>query len=125
MRKCPVLLAALPIAALTFIAALANASAADIDACDQLAAHPDDPDKPAGIAGRLKIPVQDIAPALKACTAAAATPGAPRRVLMELGRAYEFNRQRAKRRRPIAEPLPPAASRPWPVSARFMPKATG
>ncbi len=71
----------------------ASTASSDIDACDRLAAHPDDRDKPAGVPGRIKIPVQDVEPTLKACMAAAATPSAPRRVLMELGRAYEFNRQ--------------------------------
>ncbi len=64
MRKCPVLMLALLVAALTLVAAPVRAAASDIDACDQLAAHPDDPDKPAGISGRIKIPAQDIAFAL-------------------------------------------------------------
>ncbi len=88
MRTCPAAVLGLLIAALTLFAAPAPPPTST--PCDLLAAHPD---KPASVPGRIKIPQQDIAPALKACVAAAAMPGAPRRVLMELGRAYEFNRQ--------------------------------
>ncbi len=69
----------------------ASAAATDIATCDRLAAHPEDPDKPADIKGAYDIPRQDIREALVACKAAAADPKAPRRILFELGRAYEFN----------------------------------
>jgi len=69
----------------------AIAAPADIAACDRLAAHPTDPDRPADVKGTLDI--ADVSAALKACKAAAAASDAPRRVWTELGRAYEFNRQ--------------------------------
>lgn len=69
----------------------AIAAPADIAACDRLAAHPTDADRPADMKGNLDI--ADVPAALTACKAAAATPDAPRRIWMELGRAYEFNRQ--------------------------------
>jgi TPR repeat protein len=72
----------------------ALAAPADIAACDRLAAHPTDADRPADVKGTLDI--VDVAAALKACKAAAAAPDAPRRIWMELGRAYEFNRQPAE-----------------------------
>ena len=56
----------------------------------------DDPDKPAGIAGRYEIPGPEIATALKACKAAANAADAPPRIWFELGRAYEFSRQPAE-----------------------------
>jgi TPR repeat protein len=74
----------------------ARAAPADIAACDRLAAHPTDPDKPADVKGSLVIADPDIVAALRACKAAAAVPDAPRRVWTELGRAYEFNRQPAE-----------------------------
>jgi TPR repeat protein len=72
----------------------ALAAPADIAACDQLAAHPTDADRPADVKGTLDI--VDVPAALKACKAATATADAPRRIWMELGRAYEFNRQPAE-----------------------------
>jgi TPR repeat protein len=74
----------------------ADAGRADVAACDRLAAHPDDLDKPADVKGSLEIADADIPRALKACEAAAAAPGAPPRVWAQLGRAYEFNRQPAE-----------------------------
>jgi uncharacterized protein len=74
----------------------AGAAPADVATCDRLAAHPDDPDKPADVKGSLDIAAPDIATALKACKAAAAAPDPPRRLLFELGRAYEFSRQPAQ-----------------------------
>jgi TPR repeat protein len=74
----------------------ASAAPADIAACDRLAAHPDDKDKPAGVKGSYDIATADVAAALKACKSAAAMPDAPRRIYLELGRAFEFNRQNAE-----------------------------
>ncbi|MBR0716437.1 tetratricopeptide repeat protein [Bradyrhizobium liaoningense] len=71
----------------------ANAAPADIAACDRLAAHPTDPDKPAEVKGVIAIAGSDIPAAVKACKAATAVPDAPRRIWMELGRAYESGRQ--------------------------------
>ena len=45
----------------------AIAAPADIAACDGLAAHPGDKDKPAGVKGSDDIAKADIAAALKAC----------------------------------------------------------
>jgi TPR repeat protein len=74
----------------------ASAAPADIAACDRLAAHPDDKDKPAGVKGSYDIATADVAAALKACKSAAAMSDAPRRIYLELGRAFEFNRQNAE-----------------------------
>lgn len=52
-------------AAVAMSAAPARAESADTATCDRLAAFPDDPDKPAGIAGRYEIPGPEIATALK------------------------------------------------------------
>ena len=93
--SCPAMIAAILAAALSSVAAPSRAAPADIATCDRLAAHPDDPDKPADVKGNSDIRAPDIAAALKACKTAAAAPDAPRRVLFELGRAYEFNRQAA------------------------------
>jgi uncharacterized protein len=76
-------------------AAFAPAQAADSDTCDRLAAFPEDPDKPAGVAGSYEIAAPDVATALKACKAAATASGAHRRLWFELGRAYEFGHQPA------------------------------
>ena len=83
-------------AAVAMSAAPARAESADTATCDRLAAFPDDPDKPAGIAGRYEIPGPEIATALKACEAAANAADAPSRIWFELGRAYEFSRQPAE-----------------------------
>jgi len=85
--------AALSLAALLCPVLPAVAAPTDTATCDRLAAHPTDADKPADVKGSLEIADADIPAALKACKAAAAIPGAPRRIWMELGRAYEFNRQ--------------------------------
>jgi len=77
-------------------AVVAKAAQADIATCDRLAAHPADPDKPIDVKGSLVIAGSDIQAALKACKAATAVPDAPRRIWMELGRAYEFARQPAE-----------------------------
>ncbi|QQO12208.1 sel1 repeat family protein [Bradyrhizobium diazoefficiens] len=73
----------------------AVAAPADIATCDRLAAHPTDPDRPADVKGNKETADADIGAALKACKAAAAAPDAPRRIWMELGRAYEFAGQPA------------------------------
>lgn len=80
----------------SLLLAPAIAAPADIATCDRLAAHPTDPDRPADVTGNFDIHDADIPVALKACKAAAASPNAPRRIWMELGRAYEFNRQIAE-----------------------------
>lgn len=85
--------AALSLAALLCPVLPAVAAPTDTATCDRLAAHPTDADKPADVKGSLEIADADIPAALKACKAAAAIPGAPRRIWMELGRAYEFSRQ--------------------------------
>lgn len=54
----------------------AIAGPADIAACDRLAAHPTDPDRPADVTGHLEITEADLPTALKACKAAAAAPNA-------------------------------------------------
>jgi TPR repeat protein len=82
-------------AAALLLPVLAHAET-NVETCDRLAAYPDDPDKPAGVAGYHQIPGPDIATALKACKAAASVAGAPRRLVFELGRAYEFSRQPAE-----------------------------
>ncbi|WP_342730775.1 tetratricopeptide repeat protein [Bradyrhizobium sp. B117] len=89
-------LAALALATLLCPHMPAVAAPADIATCDRLAAHPTDPDRPADVKGNLEIADADIAAALKACTAAATSADAPRRIWMELGRAYEFARQPAQ-----------------------------
>ena len=89
------MIAAILAAALASSATPSTAAPADITTCDRLAAHPEDPDKPADIKGNSDIRAPDVAAALKACKLAAAAPDAPRRVLFELGRAYEFSRQAA------------------------------
>jgi uncharacterized protein len=81
-------------AAMGTAAALAQSS--DGATCDRLAAYPDDPDKPAGVAGNYEIPRDEIATALKACKAAAGAANAPGRFWFELGRAYEFSRRPAE-----------------------------
>jgi TPR repeat protein len=94
--KHPGLIVAILIATLVGGIGAAGAAPADTATCDRLAAHPDDPDKPADVKGSLDIAAPDVATALEACKIAAAAPDAPRRVLFELGRAYEFNRQPAE-----------------------------
>lgn len=61
--------------------------------CDRLAAHPLDRDKPGELAARDTIASGDIAPAIAACTTAAASPKAHRRHAFQLGRALEFGRR--------------------------------
>jgi TPR repeat protein len=73
-----------------------HAAPADVAACDRLAAHPDDKDKPADVKGSYDIAKADVASALKACKSAAAQPDAPRRIHLQLGRAFEFNGQNAE-----------------------------
>jgi len=86
----------LPLATLVGVSTPLAAAPADTATCDRLAAHPDDPDKPAGVTGRYDIAARDIVRAVTACKAAAGAPDASRRVIFELGRAYEFNRQPAE-----------------------------
>src|SRR5947209_995140 len=74
-------------AALAAPAGPAGAASSDLATCDRLAAHPGDPDRPAGVPGSLDIAEQDVATALKACRAASGQAGAPRRAWFELGRA--------------------------------------
>jgi len=90
-------LAAIAAAAIAALAGIGpvRAAPADIAECDRLAAYPDDPDKPAGVKGQYEIPRSDFRAALSACQRAAETPNAPRRIMFELGRAYEFSRQPA------------------------------
>jgi uncharacterized protein len=83
------------VAALLLHATAARAET-NAETCDRLAAFPDDPDKPAGVAGNYQIPRPDIATVVKACKAAAGTADAPRRLWFELGRAYEFSHQPAE-----------------------------
>jgi tetratricopeptide (TPR) repeat protein len=87
---------AISIAASACIFVPASAAPSDIETCDRLAAHPDDPDKPANIKGSYDIAEPDIPAAMKACKTAAEAHDAPRRIWFELGRAYEFNRQPAE-----------------------------
>jgi TPR repeat protein len=94
--RIPLAAVAISIVMLTGLAVPAAAAPADIAKCDQLAALPNDPDNPSDIKGRHDIPAREIAAALAACKAAAATANAPRRSLFELGRAYEFSRQPAE-----------------------------
>jgi TPR repeat protein len=82
--------------ALAISAGPALAESSEIATCDRLAAYPDDPDKPAGVAGHYEIPSAEIATALKSCKTAAGAADAPRRIWFELGRAYEFSRQPAE-----------------------------
>jgi uncharacterized protein len=95
MRKHSNIVVAIGIAlATSTMGALAQST--DSATCDRLAAFPDDPDKPAGVAGNYEIPAGEIATALKACKAAAHAAGATHRTWFELGRAYEFSRQHAE-----------------------------
>jgi tetratricopeptide (TPR) repeat protein len=59
----------------------------EIEACDRAAAAPRDPDKPANIPG---IDYEALAAqsGILACRKAAEIPGAPRRILFQLGRSY-------------------------------------
>ncbi len=68
----------------------ADAQSADAVLCDRLAAHPNDPDKPASVKGVSAIAEADIATAIKFCKQASS---GSRRSMFELGRAYEANRQ--------------------------------
>jgi hypothetical protein len=95
MRTRPITIAAIGVV-VAMSAAAALAQSTDGATCDRLAAYPDDPDKPADVAGNYEIPRDEIATALKACKAAAGTPDAPRRIWFELGRAYEFSRRPAE-----------------------------
>lgn len=74
----------------------ADAATDDIAICNRFAAHPDDKDKPSDVKGSYDIAKADVAKALKACKAAASAHDGPRRAWFELGRAYEFNRQKAE-----------------------------
>jgi TPR repeat protein len=94
MRKRAVIIVATGVVAMSVAAALAQST--DIATCDRLAAYPDDPDKPTGVAGNYEIPAAEIATALKACKAASGAADAPRRIWFELGRAHEFSRQPAE-----------------------------
>jgi uncharacterized protein len=91
-----IFLMAMSIAAVVDFTIPLGAASSDIATCDRLAAHPDDADKPADVRGSYDITKRDMAAALKACKTAAAARDAPRRVIFELGRAYEFNRQPAE-----------------------------
>jgi TPR repeat protein len=68
------------------------AQSADEIVCDQVAADPADPDKPADIRGVAAIAPADIAKAIKFCRIASAK---SRRAMYELGRAYAANQQTA------------------------------
>jgi TPR repeat protein len=72
--------------------AQSTAQSADEIVCDQLAADPADPDKPADIRGVAAIAPADIAKAIKFCRIASAK---SRRAMYELGRAYAANQQTA------------------------------
>jgi TPR repeat protein len=84
------------LAAAALLAPTAARAETDVETCDRLAAYPDDPDMPAGVAGNYHIPRPDVGNAVKACKAATSADGAPRRIWFELGRAYEFNHQAAE-----------------------------
>ena len=84
------------LAAAALLAPMAARAETDVETCDHLAAYPDDPDKPAGVAGNYHIPRPDVGAAVKACKAATSADGVPRRIWFELGRAYEFNHQAAE-----------------------------
>jgi TPR repeat protein len=71
---------------------LARAQSADTILCDQLAADPADPDKPADVKGVGAIAPTDVAKAIRFCRIAAAK---SRRALYQLGRAYSANQQGA------------------------------
>jgi TPR repeat protein len=71
----------------------ARAQSADAILCDQLAADPADPDRPADIRGVAAIAPTDIAKAIKFCRLASAK---SRRAMYELGRAYAANQQMAE-----------------------------
>ena len=63
---------------------------ADEAACDRLAAHPLDEDTPEGVTGVDGIADENVAEAVRVCTAAV-TAGSPlRRIAFEYGRALEF-----------------------------------
>jgi TPR repeat protein len=83
--------------ALGTLAALPSSSAyaqsADEILCDQVAADPADPDRPADIRGVAAIAPTDIAKAIKFCRIGAAK---SRRAMYELGRAYAANQQMAE-----------------------------
>src|SRR5579864_2245293 len=68
----------------------ACAQSADAILCDQIAADPADPDKPADIRGVAAIAPADIAKAIKFCRIASAK---SRRAMYQLGRAYAANQQ--------------------------------
>lgn len=69
------------------------AQSADAVLCDRLAAHPNDPDRPADVKGVASIVAADIPTAIKFCRNAA---NSNRRHMFELGRAYEANGQIAE-----------------------------
>ncbi|HLH89363.1 MAG TPA: tetratricopeptide repeat protein [Xanthobacteraceae bacterium] len=96
-RSCaalPGLAAGLALAAIAALelAPAARAQTADEILCDQIAADPADPDKPADIRGVAAIAPTDIAKAIKFCRIASAR---SRRATYELGRAYAANQQMA------------------------------
>ena len=66
------------------------AQSADLVLCDRIAADPNDPDKPADVAGVATIAKPDIKTAIKFCKSA--SPHA-RRAIYQLGRAYAANGQ--------------------------------
>lgn len=68
----------------------AQAKNADEAACDRLAAAPFDSDKPSDVEGVAQIPPQNVPAAVRSCEKAASTPGAHRRMWLQLGRALEF-----------------------------------
>jgi uncharacterized protein len=74
--------------ALFAVPAAAAGSAGDL--CDRLAAVPFDPDKPPHVQAVNQIAPEKIKEAVSACQKAAAAPGAPRRMWLQLGRALEF-----------------------------------
>jgi hypothetical protein len=69
---------------------LAHSQSADEIVCDQIAADPADPDKPADIRGVAAVAPADIAKAIKFCRIASAR---SRRAMYQLGRAYAANQQ--------------------------------
>jgi TPR repeat protein len=87
------LLAGLAVAAsIAALAPPAHAQSADEIVCDQIAADPADPDKPADIRGVAAVAPADIAKAIKFCRIASAR---SRRAMYQLGRAYAASQQMA------------------------------
>jgi TPR repeat protein len=87
------LLAGVAVAAsIAALAPPAHAQSADEIVCDQIAADPADPDKPADIRGVAAVAPADIAKAIKFCRIASAR---SRRAMYQLGRAYAASQQMA------------------------------